>query len=510
MSTEPVLKTPEVHPALPAEETRRNFIGGQWRAAEDGRLVQSHNPATGEFLGAVPQSGAAEVNAAVAAARDAFDSWRKTPAPKRAEILFRAGELLIQHKAELGELMVREMGKVRSESLGDVQEGIDMTFYTAGEGRRLFGYTTPAELPDKFSMCARDPLGVVAAITPWNFPLAIPTWKIMPALVAGNTVVFKPAEDTPLVATELVRLLAEAGLPEGVLNLVHGVGEETGAALVEHPDVALVSFTGSTEVGRQVAIRGAELMKRVSLEMGGKNAILVLEDADLDLALEGIVWSAFGTSGQRCTAASRILVQREILPELTERLVAATEKLRLGDGLSPETDVGPVINGVQLQRIHEYVQIGQAEGARLLCGGEIATEGDLAKGHFYRPTVFGDVDPSMRIAQEEIFGPVTALIPVADLDEAIAVNNATRYGLSTSLYTRDINAAYRAIREVTTGLFYINAGTIGAEVHLPFGGTRGTGNGHREAGQAMLDIFTEWKTVNVDFSGRLQRAQMED
>ena len=510
MSERIILSAPEKRTAFPKEGSRRNFIGGEWVEAADGRIVESHNPANGELLGAVPQSSAADVDRAVAAAREAFDAWRKTPAPRRAEILFRAGEKLIQRKRELAELMVREMGKVLPESLGDVQEGIDMTFYAAAEGRRLFGYTTHAELPEKFSMCVRDPIGVVAAITPWNFPLAIPTWKIMPALVAGNTVVFKPAEDTPLVATELVRLLEQSGLPPGALNLVHGVGEETGAALVDHRDVDLISFTGSTEVGRQVAIRGAEEMKRVSLEMGGKNAILVLKDANLDLALEGVIWSAFGTSGQRCTAASRILVQREVIDEFTKRIVAAAKKLRLGDGLLPETDLGPVINSEQLHRIHDYVEIGKAEGARLLCGGEIATDGDLAKGSFYRPTVFGDVDPQMRIAQEEIFGPVTAIIPVKDLDEAIAINNATRYGLSTSLFTQDVNAVYRAIRDVTTGLFYINAGTIGAEVHLPFGGTRGTGNGHREAGAAMMDIFTEWKTVNVDFSGRMQRAQMDE
>jgi len=509
MSEQHVLSPPEQILSLPREDDCFNLIDGEWRRAADGRIVESRNPATGALIGAVPQSGAADVDEAVRAARAAFDGWRKTPAPKRAEILFRVGERLIQRKRELGELMAREMGKVLPESLGDVQEAIDMTFYAAAEGRRLFGYTTHAELPSKFSMCVRDPIGVVAAITPWNFPIAIPTWKLMPALVAGNTVVFKPSQDTPFCAVELVRLMHEAGLPAGVLNLVHGAGEETGAALAQHPGVDLVSFTGSHAVGRQIAIRGAEQMKRVSLELGGKNAIMVLADANLDLALEGIVWSAFGTSGQRCTAASRVIAQREIAEELTARLVVAARKLRLGDGLRPETHVGPVINAGQLRRIHDYVQIGKAEGATLLCGGEIATEGDLAKGHFYRPTVFGDARPQMRVCQEEIFGPVTVVIAVADLDEAIAVNNATPYGLSTSLYTQDVNAAYRAIRDVTTGLFYINAGTIGAEVHLPFGGTRGTGNGHREAGQAMLDIFTEWKTVNVDFSGKLQRAQME-
>ncbi|MBI2953699.1 MAG: aldehyde dehydrogenase family protein [Chloroflexi bacterium] len=487
----------------------RNYIGGKWVESKSGNTFESVNPANREIIGIVTKSDAADVDAAVEAAARAFPAWRKVPAPRRAEILFRAGQIMLAHKEELSQLVTREMGKVIKEGRGDVQEGIDMTIYMAGEGRRLFGHTTPAELPDKFAMSVRDPIGVVAAITPWNFPFAIPTWKIMPALVAGNTVVFKPASDTPVLAVKLVEIMEEAGLPAGVLNLVLGPGGTVGDALIAHPGVSLVSFTGSTDAGRGVAVKGAQLMKRVSLEMGGKNAIIVMDDADLDLAVDGIIWSAFGTSGQRCTAASRLIVHQSVRQELTDMLVARIGALRLGDGLQESTDVGPVINALQMQKIHGYTEIGIEEGARLLIGGEAYREGDCAKGFFYEPTLFDGVRPEMRIAQEEIFGPTTALIAVESLDEAIEVNNNTRYGLSSSIYTRDANKAFRAMRDISTGIVYVNAGTIGAEVHLPFGGTRGTGNGHREAGQAALDIFTEWKSLYVDFSGRLQKAQID-
>ncbi|MHB1133916.1 MAG: aldehyde dehydrogenase family protein [Chloroflexota bacterium] len=487
----------------------KNFIGGKWVEAKSGQTFASLNPASGEMLGEVARSAAEDVDAAVGAAAAAFDSWRKTPAPRRGEILFRAGELMLRRKEELARLMTQEMGKVLRETRGDVQEGIDMTYYMAGEGRRLFGHTTPSELPNKFAMSVRDPIGVVAAITPWNFPLAIPTWKIMPALIAGNTVVFKPASDTPLLAWQLASLMEEAGLPAGVLNVVFGPGGDTGRALVEHPQVSLVSFTGSTPIGRELSTAASSLGKRVSLEMGGKNAIIVMDDADLALAVEGIVWSAFGTTGQRCTAASRVIAHRAIAEELTQLVVARAEALRLGDGLLDSTDMGPVINDSQRRRIHSYVELGQKEGARLRTGGDLAGEGDLAKGFFYQPTVFDQVRPEARLAQEEIFGPVTAVIPVDDLAEAVAVNNSTGFGLSSSIYTRDVNSAFQALRDITTGLVYVNAGTIGAEVHLPFGGTRGTGNGHREAGEAALDVFTEWKTIFVDYSGKLQRAQID-
>jgi aldehyde dehydrogenase (NAD+) len=488
----------------------KNFIGGRWVDATSGETFESIVPATGEVLGTFPRSGAEDVDRAVAAAKQAFEEWRLVPAPERGTILLRFARVLEEEKGELTTLMTREMGKVLAEAGGDVQEAIDMSIYMAGEGRRLFGHTTPSELRDKFQMSVRMPIGVVGAITPWNFPIAIPAWKIAPALVCGNTVVFKPAEDTPLLAERFVELLADAGLPPGVVNLVHGFGEEAGDRLVRHPDVPVITFTGSRETGVVVARNAADNLKHVHLELGGKNAIIVLDDADLDLAVEGIVWSAFGTTGQRCTAASRVIVHRAVYDELQRRLVARAEAMRIGPGWDPETDLGPVINREALDKIHAYTDIGGEEGATLLTGGEVASDGELAEGLYYRPTVFADVEPQMRIAQEEIFGPTTALIPVADFDEALRVANGIRYGLSSSIFTRDVNKAFRAMRDLQAGITYINAGTTGAEVHLPFGGTKDTGNGHREAGQAALDVFTEWKSIYVDYSGRLQRAQIDN
>jgi alpha-ketoglutaric semialdehyde dehydrogenase len=487
----------------------RNFIGGEWVDAASGETFETVSPATGEVLGSFPKSGAEDVERAVTAAREAYEDWRLVPAPKRGELLFRFARLLHEQKDELTDLMTREMGKVRAEAGGDVQEAIDMSFYMGGEGRRLFGHTTPSELPDKFNMSVRMPIGVVGVITPWNFPIAIPSWKITPALVCGNTVVFKPATDTPLLGERFVELLAEAGVPAGVVNIVHGGGGAVGDALVRHPDVPVITLTGSRETGVTVMRNAADNLKRVHLELGGKNAIVVMDDADLELAVDGIVWSAFGTSGQRCTAASRVIVHAAVYGELQRRLVERAERMRLGPGWEDDTDVGPVINAGALEKIHSYTGIGKDEGATLLTGGEAATEGDLARGHFYRPTIFADVEPRMRIAQEEIFGPTTALIPVGSIDEAIHAANSVRYGLSSSIFTRDVNRAFRAMRDLDTGITYVNAGTIGAEVHLPFGGTKETGNGHREAGQAALDVFTEWKSIYVDYSGKLQRAQID-
>jgi aldehyde dehydrogenase (NAD+) len=483
-----------------------NFIGGEWVAAAGGEMFDTVAPATGETLAAFPRSGRADVDRAVAAAKEAFESWRLVPAPKRGEVIFRLAELLRDHKADLTDLMTREMGKVKNEAGGDVQEAIDMSYYMAGEGRRMFGQTTPSELPDKFMMSVRMPVGVVGAITPWNFPIAIPSWKLCPALVCGNTVVLKPAEDTPYLAERFVELLAEAGVPPGVVNVVHGFGEEAGEALVRHPDVPVITFTGSRETGVAVTKAAADGLKHVHLELGGKNAIIVMDDAELDLAVDGIVWSAFGTTGQRCTAASRVIVHEAVYGALASRLVTLTEKLRLGPGWEDATDVGPLINRAALDKVAGYTEIGKDEGAKLLTGGE-AVAGD---GFFYRPTVFGDVEAGMRIAQEEIFGPTTALIPVRSFEEAIAAANSVRYGLSSSIFTRDVNRAFRAMRDLQTGITYVNAGTTGAEVHLPFGGMKDTGNGHREAGQAALDVFTEWKSIYVDYSGRLQRAQIDN
>jgi aldehyde dehydrogenase (NAD+) len=495
--------------ALTGTRSFKNYIGGEWVGAASGETFESVNPATGETIGVFPRSSAEDVDRAVEAAKAEFEEWRLVPAPKRGEILYRFANLLMEEKDDLTDLMTREMGKVKAEAGGDVQEAIDMSLYMAGEGRRLFGQTTPSELRDKFNMSVRMPIGVVGAITPWNFPIAIPSWKIAPALVCGNTVVFKPATDTPLLGERFVELLDEAGLPKGVLNIVHGGGGAVGDRLVRHPDVRVITLTGSRETGVEVMRNAAEGLKHVHLELGGKNAIIVLDDADLELAVEGIVWSAFGTSGQRCTAASRVIVQEGVYEPLQSKLVTAAERLRLGAGWEDDTDVGPVINKAALEKIHAYTGIGKDEGAKLLTGGEIATGNGFEKGFFYRPTIFGEVDPQMRIAQEEIFGPTTALIRVRDVDEAIRVANGIRYGLSSSIYTRDVNKAFRAMRDLQAGITYINAGTIGAEVHLPFGGTKDTGNGHREAGQAALDVFTEWKSIYVDYSGKLQKAQID-
>jgi aldehyde dehydrogenase (NAD+) len=495
--------------ALTGTKNFLNYIGGEWVESASGETFESTSPATGDSIGVFPKSSAEDVDRAVAAAKAAYEEWRLVPAPKRGEILYRFANLMIDEKGELTDLMSHEMGKVKAEAGGDVQEAIDMSLYMAGEGRRLFGQTTPSELRDKFNMSVRQPIGVVGAITPWNFPIAIPSWKIAPALVCGNTVVFKPATDTPLLGERFVELLDEAGLPKGVLNIVHGGGGAVGDRLVKHPDVRVITLTGSRETGVEVMRNAAEGLKHVHLELGGKNAIIILDDADLELAVEGILWSAFGTSGQRCTAASRVIVQSGVYDRLETKLVEAAEKLTLGPGWEDSTDVGPVINKSALEKIHSYSKIGVNEGARLLTGGEIATEDGLDKGNFYRPTIFGRVDPQMRIAQEEIFGPTTALIRVRDVDEAIRVSNGIKYGLSSSIFTRDVNKAFRAMRDLEAGITYINAGTIGAEVHLPFGGTKDTGNGHREAGQAALDVFTEWKSIYVDYSGKLQKAQID-
>jgi aldehyde dehydrogenase (NAD+) len=489
----------------------KNYIDGNWVDAKSGKTFENRNPANRlDLIGIFPASGAEDVDEAVRAAKKAFAGWRLVPAPKRGEILYRVGELLRQRKEEIAGIMTREMGKILKETRGDVQEGIDTAFYVAGEGRRLFGETTPSELPNKFAMSVRTPVGVCALITPWNFPMAIPTWKLFPALLCGNAVVLKPAEDTPHTAVKLFEILAEAGLPSGVVNLVHGRGEEVGAALVRHRDVQLVSFTGSAAVGREIASVCGQNLKRVSLELGGKNAQIVMEDADLNLALEGALWGAFGTTGQRCTATSRLILHRDIKQKLTDMLVASAEKIKIGEGLDESVDMGPLINAPAREKVHRYVQIGKEEGARLLAGGSIYEEGKWIDGYFYRPTIFDQVSPSMRIAQEEIFGPVLSIIEVKSFEEAIEVLNGTTYGLSSSIYTRNVERAFRAMRDIEAGITYINGPTIGAEVHLPFGGVKDTGNGHREAGTTVYDIFSEWKSIYVDYSGKLQKAQIDN
>ena len=492
-------------------EVFKNYIDGKWLPAQAGQVIENRNPANrNDLVGLFPASDQGDVDTAVAAAKKAFASWRLVPAPKRGELLYRVGELLKAHKEEIARIMTREMGKVLKETRGDVQEGIDTAFYVAGEGRRLFGETTPSELPDKFAMSVRAPVGVCALITPWNFPMAIPTWKMFPALICGNTVVLKPAEDTPYTAVKLFEILQRAGVPPGVVNLVQGRGEEVGVALVHHPDVHLVSFTGSAVVGREVAAACGQSLKRVSLELGGKNAQIVMEDADLGLAVEGALWGAFGTTGQRCTATSRLILHHDIKTEFIDRLVARIEKIKIGDGLDESVEIGPLINQAACDKVQSYMEIGRQEGAGVLIGGSAYDIGACANGFFFEPTILDRVTPNMRVAQEEIFGPVLSVIEVPDFDAAIAVLNGTRYGLSSSIYTADVNRAFRAMRDIEAGITYINGPTIGAEVHLPFGGVKDTGNGHREAGTTVYDIFSEWKSIYVDYSGRLQKAQIDN
>ncbi|HEY0794766.1 MAG TPA: aldehyde dehydrogenase family protein [Acidisarcina sp.] len=488
----------------------KNLIAGKWVPSRSGKTFQNVNPAnSADIVGDFQESGKEDVDDAVAAAKKAFATWRLVPAPKRAEILYRTGEILLQRKEQYAQEMTREMGKVIKETRGDVQEAIDTAFYMAGEGRRLFGQTTPSELVSKFAMSVRMPVGVCGMIAPWNFPMAIPSWKLFPALVCGNTCVIKPAEDTPLSTINLVQTLIDAGLPEGVVNIVTGFGPEAGAPIVEHSDVNAISFTGSSEVGRIVGQTAVGAFKPCSLEMGGKNAMIVLADANLDLAINGAVWGAFGTTGQRCTATSRIILHKDIAEEFTARLVARVEALRVGDGLDEAIEMGPQINTQQIATSERYVLIAEKEGARLRTGGKRLTSEAHSKGHFFAPTVFDQVRPEMRIAQEEVFGPVVSVIACVDFEDAISIANGIKYGLSTAIYTRDVNLAFRAIRDLEAGITYVNAPTIGAEVHLPFGGVKHTGNGHREGGTGAIDFYSSWKSVYVDYSDKLQRAQID-
>jgi alpha-ketoglutaric semialdehyde dehydrogenase len=492
---------------LSSTQTRvfKNLIDGEWVESSTGETFEDRNPAdTREVVGIFQKSAKADVDAAVDAAKRAFAKWRLVPAPRRAEIVFRAAEILIERKEEYAREMTREMGKVLAETRGDVQEAIDAGYYNAGEGRRMFGPTVPSEMPNKFAMAVRQPIGICGMITPWNFPMAIPSWKLLPAVVSGNTCVIKPAQDTPLSTFNLVRALTDAGLPKGVINVVAGFGADVGTPLAEHPEVRAISLTGSSAVGRIVGVIAAKSFKHCSLELGGKNPMIVLDDANLDLAIEGGLWGAFGTTGQRCTATSRIIVQKGVYRDFVERLVDRARKLKIGNGLDETVQMGPAINEKQLQTDLSYVEIGKNEGAKLVCGGNRLDKGEYRYGWFMEPTVFTDVDPKMRIAQEEIFGPVVSVIPCDGFEDAIEIANNIEYGLSSALYTKDVNRAFTAIRDLYAGITYVNAPTIGAEVHLPFGGTKATGNGHREGGIGAIDFYTEWKSVYVDYSDKLQ------
>ena len=493
-----------------AAKIYKNLIAGEWVESRSGQTFENQNPANHkDVVGIFPRSNQDDVNEAVGAAAKAFERWRLTPAPRRGEILYRCAQILEERKEQYARDMTREMGKVLKETRGDVQEAIDTAFYMAGEGRRLDGHTVPSELPNKFAMAVRVPLGVVGMITPWNFPMAIPSWKIFPAIISGNTCVIKPAEDTPLSTFNLVRALLDAGLPPGVVNIIYGYGPEAGAPLIEHSDVRAISFTGSSEVGRIIGPAAARNFKPCSLEMGGKNAIVVLNDANVDLAIDGALWGAFGTTGQRCTAASRVIVQKGVYNQFADKFVSRAKAMKVGAGIDEQNDMGPQVNQQQIETTQKYVEIGKSEGAKLLAGGNRMTSGSLADGYFWEPTIFGDAHGKMRIAQEEIFGPVVSLIPTDSLEQAVEISNSVAYGLSSAVYTRDVNKAFKAMRDLQTGITYINAPTIGAEVHLPFGGTKATGNGHREGGIGAIDFYTQWKAIYVDYSDRLQRAQID-
>jgi aldehyde dehydrogenase (NAD+) len=505
-----VLTGPSILGTATRTKVFKNFIDGEWVDASTGQTFEDRNPAdTRDVVGIFQRSGKEDVNNAVAAAKQAFAKWRLIPAPRRAEIVYRAAEMLMERKEEYARDMTREMGKILKETRGDVQEAVDTAYYMAGEGRRMFGPTTPSELPNKFAMAVRQPIGVCGMITPWNFPMAIPSWKLLPALVCGNTCVIKPAQDTPLSTFNLVRVLYDAGLPKGVINIVTGFGSEVGTPLTEHADVRAISLTGSSAVGRIVGTTAAKSFKRCSLELGGKNPMIVLDDANLDLAIEGGLWGGFGTTGQRCTATSRIIVQKGIYGQFVERYVDRAKRLKVGNGLDETVEMGPAINESQLKTDLSYVDIGKDEGARLKCGGNILDKGVYQHGYFMEPTVFADVDSKMRIAQEEIFGPVVSIIPCDGLEDAIEIANGVQYGLSSALYTKDVNKAFAAMRDLDAGITYINAPTIGAEVHLPFGGVKSTGNGHREGGIGAIDFYSDWKSVYVDYSDRLQKAQID-
>jgi len=488
----------------------KNYINGEWVASKTGKTFANVNPAnTNDVIGYFQDSDARDVDAAVAAAKEAYKKWRLVPAPKRAELVMELGLWLKKNKEKLAQDATREMGKIIKETRGDVQEGIDCSLYWGGEGRRMFGETTPSELPNKWAMTMRQPLGVCGLITPWNFPMAIPTWKMMPALVCGNTVVIKPASLTPLSVWNLVKGAEAVGFPPGVVNYVTGGGRGVGTPLCTHKDVALISFTGSTEVGRTINQSCATDFKRVGLEMGGKNAVIVMDDADLELAVEGVLWGAFGTTGQRCTATSRCLVQKGVYNKFIDMLAKRAKALKVGNGLDESVEMGPAVDEGQLKTDLDYVDIAKKDGARLVCGGKRLTGPKHKDGFFIEPTIFADVTSKMRLFKEEVFGPVLAIVPFKTFEEAVALQNDCLYGLSGSLYTQDVNKAFAAMRDVHTGLFYVNAPTIGAENHLPFGGVKQTGNGHREGGKEALDLFSEWKAIYVDFSGRLQKAQID-
>lgn len=491
-------------------EKFKNYINGEWVAPKSGEYFKNISPANiNDVIGEFPFSGQEDVNDAVKAARAAFKLWKSIPAPKRGELMKNVGDILVRRKKEIARCMTREMGKPTFETEGDVQEAIDTAYYAASETRRLFGQTAPSEMPNKVNLTFRVPIGVVGVITAFNFPLAVPSWKIIPAIAAGNTVVYKPSKDAPHAGVLFAEVMEEAGIPKGVFNVLLGKGS-MGDMIVKHPDVNVIGFTGSTEIGCKIAEIGGRLNKKVSLEMGGKNAQIIMNDANLDLALTGAVWGAFGTTGQRCTATSRLIIQSGVYDKFIEMIKEKAVSLKIGDGLKPDTEMGPLVHEASLKNVEKYCEIAKKEGGRLICGGERATGKDLDNGYFWKPTIFADVTDKMTLFNKEVFGPVLSITKCETLDEAIALQNHSAYGLSAAIYTNNINDAFKAVDEIESGLTYINGPTIGAEAHMPFGGTKGTGNGHREGGWTAFDIFTEWKTVYIDYSNQLQRAQIDN
>ena len=487
--------------------TYQNYIDGQWSDSVSGETYTITNPAhKSQVLGRFQRSNNEDAVRAIEAARNALDGWASTPAPQRAAILFKALQLMEERGDELARSITIEEGKPIGDAMGEVKRSMNITEYAAGEGRRMFGNTTPSELPNTVAYTSRRPLGVVGIITPWNFPLAIPAWKIAPALICGNTLVFKPASATPMTAVALTKIFEDAGLPPGVLNLVTGPGGSVGNTIVDHPDVSGVSFTGSTEVGTALYTRATQTLKKVQAEMGGKNAVIVLEDADMDSALGGIVQGAFGATGQRCTATSRVVVQESVYDAFMTELIERTSKLTVGDGLDPAMDIAPLSSQSQFNTVMEYIGIGAEEGATIAYGGNPRTEGDLDEGYYVEPTIFTNVDTNMRIAQEEIFGPVLTVFKAADLEEAVSITNNVKFGLSSSIYTMDIPQAFRYIDTVETGIVHVNSPTLGGEVHLPFGGMKESGVGTREQGTEAINFFTEPVTVYIDYSSAA-RAQ---
>lgn len=480
-----------------------NLINGRLIKPSTGEYFENFNPAdVNDVIGLFPKSNAKDIEMAIGSAKEAFFNWNSLPAPKRGEIIYRAGELLLEKQKMLADVIVREMGKTLPEAMGDIKSSADVAYFMAGEGRRMYGQTTFSALGKRWALTKRMPVGVCGLITAWNAPMAIITWKLFPAVICGNTVVLKPSEDTPLTAHLFGELAQEAGFPDGVINIVYGAGPQTGQALVNNKDVALISFTGSTKTGRFISEECGKQLKKCSLELGGKNGLIIMDDADLDAAAGAVAQGAFSCAGQRCASTSRVFIHEKICDEFIEKLLDQTKKMKVGPGSDPDTKVCPIINKRQFDSIMNYIEGAKKDGARLLCGGKALKEGIFLRGNYIEPTIFSDVDINSRLAQEEIFGPVLAAFKIKTLDEAIDKVNAVDYGLTASIFTSNINNAIFALENIQAGCCYVNAPTFGSEPHMPFGGVKNSGNGYREPGTQALDVFSECKTIYIDYSGK--------